>query len=122
MPNQEPPDTGFPPPPTRVVGGWVRYVLGFGVSVAIGLSPFLGNVGVPGFRPILNLFPQLPNDTRSTIIPLSSFLMGVVAVVVQFLAYERRIQTRVRGLFVRTLVVAAIAFMLFMITHAVVVE
>jgi hypothetical protein len=58
-------------------------VLAFGVSVSIGLAPFLGKSRIPGFSPLLDLFPT---TLQNIAIPLSSFLMGVVAVVVQFYA------------------------------------
>ena len=62
---------------------WVRLVLAFGVSVAIGLAPFLGKTRIPGFSPLLDFFPVA---LQNIAIPLSSFLMGVVAVGVQFYA------------------------------------
>src|SRR5208337_110101 len=60
---------------------WVKYVLGFSVSVAVGLAPYLGRVNVPLFTPMLSFIPLSLQDTA---IPLSSAAMGIVAVVVQW--------------------------------------
>lgn len=71
--------------PSLLANRYVRYVTGFGVAVGIGLAPFLGKYKVPLFEPLLNLFPP---DSRSTLIPLSAFLMGLIAVAIQFYASE----------------------------------
>jgi hypothetical protein len=60
---------------------FVRLVLSLGVGIAVGLAPFLGNLQVPGFVPLLSLFPR---SLRGVIVPLSAFLMGIVAVMVQY--------------------------------------
>lgn len=73
-------------PPTPIARRFVRLVAGFGVGVAVGLAPFLGKVDVPGFQALLTLYPQ---SLRDPLITLSAFLMGVVAVGVQFYAGER---------------------------------
>src|SRR4051812_30870916 len=73
-------------PPTSMAQRFVRYGLGFFVGVAIGMAPFLGEVNVPVFRALLSVMPfQLWSD----LIPLSAFLMGIIAVAVQFYAAER---------------------------------
>jgi hypothetical protein len=59
----------------------VKYILGFGVGFALGLARFLGAFGIPGFVPLLALFPI---ESRVPLIPVSAFLMGLVAVGVQF--------------------------------------
>lgn len=74
-----------PSPPTPLARRYVRYVLGFGVGVAVGMAPFLGVLDVPLFAPLLSLFPQ---SVRIPAIPLSSFLMGLVAVGIQFASGE----------------------------------
>jgi hypothetical protein len=60
---------------------WIRYLLGFSVSVAVGLAPYLGLVGVPLFTPLLSL---IPNSLQNIAIPFSIASMGIVAVVVQW--------------------------------------
>jgi hypothetical protein len=67
--------------PTTLSRRFVRYVLGFGVGVSIGLAPYLGKIGVPGFSSLLELYPI---ELKRELIPLSAFLLGIVAVTVQF--------------------------------------
>lgn len=74
-----------PAPPTPLARRYVRYLLGFAVGVAVGLAPFLGVLDVPLFAPLLSMFPD---ELRGTAVPLSSFVMGLVAVGVQFAASE----------------------------------
>jgi|GEM_PF-2224610 len=77
------PDVTKPELPTQLIKDWVYYLVGFGAAVGIGLAVWLGKVGVPLFSPLLDI---IPNELRPTLIPLSSALMGVVAVVVQYYA------------------------------------
>lgn len=77
------PDVQTPKLPTPLMKEWVYYVLGFGVAVGIGLAVWLGRVGVPLFSPLLDI---IPNELRPTLIPLSSALMGIVAVAIQYYA------------------------------------
>jgi hypothetical protein len=76
---------------------FVIYVGGFSVVVGVGLAPFLGKVKVKGFAPLLELFPfQL---REGVLIPLSTFLMGLIAAGVQFNAGERVAARRIRRQF-----------------------
>jgi len=61
------------------------------------LAPFLGLFDVPLFAPLLSMFPD---SLRSTAVPLSSFVMGLVAVGIQFAAGERVPRRRIRRWFV----------------------
>lgn len=74
-----------PSPPTPLARRYVRYILGFAVGVAVGLAPFLGVLEVPLFTPLLSLFPE---TLKAITVPFSSFVMGLVAVGVQFAAGE----------------------------------
>src|SRR5215469_3210132 len=65
----------------RLASDWVRYLLGFSVSIAVGLAPYLGLVGVPLFTPLLSLIPQ---SLQSIAIPISIASMGIIAVLVQW--------------------------------------
>ncbi|WP_035351107.1 hypothetical protein [Edaphobacter aggregans] len=65
----------------RLASDWVRYLLGFTVSVGVGLAPYLGLVGVPLFTPLLSLIPL---SLQNTAIPISIASMGIIAVVVQW--------------------------------------
>lgn len=84
------------PPPPPLASRFVRLVLGFGVSVAVGLAPFLGKLSIPGFDALLTVFPE---ELHYSLIPLSSFLMGLVAAGVQFLHGERLRDTHLRFAF-----------------------
>jgi|SRR5215469_13266514 len=65
----------------RLASDWVRYLLGFTVSVGVGLAPYLGLVGVPLFTPLLSLIPA---SLQTIAIPISIASMGIIAVVVQW--------------------------------------
>ena len=73
-------------PATSLSKKFVRYIIGFGVGVAVGLAPYLGILNVPFFKPLLSLIPEA---VRGTAIPLSAALMGIVAVVIQSYGSER---------------------------------
>jgi len=105
-------------PPTPLGRKLVRYVLGFGVGIAVGLAPYLGLLDVPLFKPLLSL---IPDSVRDQVIPLSAALMGAVAVVVQWYAGERLARRWLRRLFARTLGAAVLSFILLTIIHSLVV-
>ncbi|MEG9438605.1 hypothetical protein JAO29_20885 [Edaphobacter sp. HDX4] len=65
----------------HLASDWLRYLLGFSVSVGVGLAPYLGLVGVPLFTPLLSLIPQ---TLQQIAIPISIASMGIVAVFVQW--------------------------------------
>lgn len=69
--------------PTPIARRYVRYVVGFGVAVGIGLAPFLGKIA--GVDALLTL---LPRSLHGSLIPLSAFLMGLIAVAIQFYSGE----------------------------------
>ncbi len=68
-------------PPPLLGRRFVRYVIGYGVWIAVGLGPFLGKIQVPGFSPLLELFPV---TMQQELIPICFFLFSTVAVAVQF--------------------------------------
>lgn len=94
------------PPPTaekKTIGKvpplaatWVQYLLGFGVSIAVGLAPYLGKIHVPLFQPMLSFIPLSLQDVA---IPVSSAAMGLVAVAVQWFGSERLSTTWLRAKF-----------------------
>jgi hypothetical protein len=98
--------------PTDLARRYVRYVRGFGVSIAIGLAPFLGKVKLPGFSALLE---AVPFQIQDSLIPLSAFLMGLVAVAVQFYAGEQVAPARIRSLFGAGLVVLVAGLVLFIV-------
>ena len=81
------------PPPPPLAARFVRYLLGAGVSVAIGLAPFLGEIDVPLFKPLIGI---LPPEEGTVAIPLSAAMMGIVAVAVQWYGSQRLRSSRVR--------------------------
>jgi hypothetical protein len=109
----------IPELPTPIARRFVRYLVGFGVGVAIGLAPYLGKLRLPLFAPLLDLIPQSLQDT---VLPLSAALMGMLAVFVQWTAAERPSQKWLRTMFRRTLVLALVGFVLLVVAHTYMVE
>jgi hypothetical protein len=97
-------------------------MLGFGVSVAVGLAPLLGTVQVPGFQALLTLFPILPWDTQKPVITLAAFAMGVTALVVQFRAGDKVTPGRLKKLFNRTLAGIVVTFIVLAVGHTMLVR
>lgn len=93
-------------------------MIGFGVSVAVGLAPYLGRLEIPLFTPLLKLIPEA---IQNLIIPVSAALMGIVAVVTQFYAGERLSRVRLRKLFLRTIIFACVTCLLLIVVHTLVV-
>src|SRR5439155_2043187 len=70
-------------------------------------APFLGKAGVPGFSSILALYPQ---QLQSSLVPLSSFVMGAAVVATDFfLRGKTPSEGRARALFQRMLVLMGLA-------------
>ncbi|HKV11778.1 MAG TPA: hypothetical protein VJ725_26765 [Thermoanaerobaculia bacterium] len=82
-------------------------VLGFGVGIGVGLAPFLGKLPVPGFDALLTVFPE---SLRPSLIPLSAFLMGLVATGVQFLYGERPRRTYLQAGFIVAFTAVLVGF------------
>ena len=74
-------------PPENGTFHFVRKILGYGVWVAIGLSPFLGNANVRGFTAVIAMYPE---DLQNWLIPLSGLMMGMIAVILDFQADRRQ--------------------------------
>lgn len=72
-------------PLTSLGNRYLRYLLSFGVTLAIGLAPLLGRAHVPLFTSIMEVFPL---DLQGGLIPFASFVMTLPAVGVQFFAGE----------------------------------
>lgn len=102
------------PQPPPLAGRWVRFLLGFGVSVAVALAPLLGQRRIPFFEPLLDI---LPPDERTVAIPLSAMLMGIVAVAVQWYGYEKLARFRLRRAFGRTLLATVVLLVGFFIVN-----
>lgn len=87
--------------PTILSARFVKYVVGFTVAVGFGLAPFLGLVKVPGYQALLEIFND-PMDQQA-LFPFSIFLMGVIAVAVQFYSGERISRRAIRRRFAAAL-------------------
>ena len=93
------------PLPSALARRYVLYVGGFGLAVGFGLAPFLGKI--PGLDALLSIFPE---SLRSFLIPLSIFLMGLVALVIQFYSGEAISRTLLRKRFRWSLIALLIGF------------
>lgn len=93
---------------------FVRLVLSLGVGVAVGLAPFLGNLSVPGFIPLLEIFPR---SLRGFLIPVSAFMMGTIAAMVQYYAGRTRSQKFIHSSFRRSSRLLSISFLLLVVSY-----
>jgi hypothetical protein len=105
-------------PATPLARKLVRYIVGFGVGVSIGLAPYLGLINVPPFKSLLSMIPASLQDA---LIPLSAALMGSIAVVIQWYGGERMTRKGLRKAFARTLFAATLSFILLTVIHSLVV-
>ncbi|HXO27073.1 MAG TPA: hypothetical protein VOA80_07005 [Thermoanaerobaculia bacterium] len=103
-----------PSAPTGLARRLVRYILGFGVGVGVGVAPFLGKLQVPGFEALLSLFPE---TLQRSMIPISAFLMGLVAVAVQFYSGETLSQLGVRQRFFRSLATLLVGLLILIVLY-----
>jgi hypothetical protein len=100
--------------PTRLSQQFVEWVVGFGVSAAVGLAPYLGKTHIAGFSSLLSLFPV---DVQDKAIPLASCVMGLVAIVIQWYG-DRRCSSRwLREMFTRVLITALTSFSLLLVLY-----
>jgi hypothetical protein len=88
---------------------WVRLVLGFGVSVAVGLAPYLGKLHVPLFTPMLSLIPE---SVQAVAIPLSAASMGMVAVLVQWYGSQKMRREWLEWMFMRSIAICILSLIL----------
>lgn len=73
------------PLPTGLPRKFLSELLVFGVACALSAAPFLGAKRIPWFEPLISIFPE---EQRSLLIPVSSLLIGLVALAIQFYAGE----------------------------------
>ncbi len=89
-----------PAPPTKLAQQFVRYFGGFALGVGLALVPAL---------PLSVLFP---NDLRPVLVAISAFVLGVIALAVQFVSSERLSRRLVRRLFIVALAAVAVGLVL----------
>lgn len=104
-------------PPTPVAKLFVKYVLGFGVGVAAGLAVYLGKLDFPLFAPLLHM---IPDRLQPVLIPLSSALMGTIAVITQFYSQNKVAEKQLRPLFARCAIGFVIALLAYMTVQSMV--
>ena len=105
-----------PPPPPQ---WWVTYMVAFGVSVAVGLAPLLGVLKIPLFTPLLSL---ITDSLRGSLIGVTSALMGLIAVGVQWYSEEQLTRDRRRRALFASLCIAFIAAISFYVVTTYVVK
>lgn len=98
--------SGLPPTAFR----YVRWMAAFGVAAAIGMAPLLGKLRVPFFEPLLQL---LTEELQGISIPISSLLMGILAVAVQFYSDERIVRRSLKKRFGAVLIAVVISLLAF---------
>lgn len=102
-------------PATPLSRKLVRYIVGFGAGVGVGLAPYLGLLDMPPFVSLLTL---IPGPLKDTVIPLSAAMMGTIAVVVQWYGGERLTRKRLGKMFAWTLATAAAALVLLAVVRS----
>lgn len=106
------------PSPPSIAKQLVKYIIGFGVSVGIGLAPYLGKIEIPFFDSLLKL---IPNSLHNSVLPLSAALMGLVSVVIQWYGNESDNKDWLSKAFFRTLTLTFASFLILFIIHVFVV-
>ena len=104
MPERAVPES---PPTTAefISKNWIQLVLGFSVSVAVGLVPYLGKF-FPSFAPVLVIVPE---SVQPIAIPLSSAAMGVVAVLVEWRSTQQLQLDELKASFRHTLLLCLVS-------------
>lgn len=100
---------------TKEGRAFVRLALSLGVGVAIGLAPFLGNLTVPGFTPLLAIFPRTLRE--GALIPFSAFLMGIIATMIQYYAELPTPSKSVHVIFRKSARLLIAAFVLLVVSY-----
>jgi hypothetical protein len=84
---------------------WVRLVLGFSVTVVVGLAPYLGKF-IPLLAPMMSI---LPEAVQPISIPLSAAAMGIIAALVQWHVSYKLTKEQLKTWFRRTLLACVIS-------------
>jgi hypothetical protein len=104
-PSEESPEK----PPSSFAADYGRRIRWFGIWFLVGIAPFLGKVKVPGFSALIELYPA---SLQGWLIPLSGIFMGMMAVVVEFVASRHAEEAVLVRWFVRNTAVFLFALLL----------
>ena len=97
------------PAPIPFVKQLLKYGLSFGVAVAAGLAPFLGKAKVRGFTAFIEIYPV---DVQDWLIPASGLLMGMIALVINFIGNDPPSEKRLKRRFIATAIVFTASFLM----------
>lgn len=95
--------------PSPFSSDFARRIRWFGVWFLVGIAPFLGKVKVPGFSALIELYPA---SLQGWLIPVSGILMGMMAVVVEFVASRHTDPEVLTRWFIRNAGVFVLSFVL----------
>jgi hypothetical protein len=84
---------------------WVQLVLGFSVTIVVGLAPYLGKV-IPLLAPMMSI---LPEAVQPVAIPLSAAATGIIALLVEWHITYKLPTALVRTWFRRTILICVIS-------------
>jgi len=93
----------------------VGLLLALGVGVGAGLAPLLGMKKIPYFSALVEL---LPPQLKEYVIPASAFLMGLVAVAVQFSSGEVIVRKSLRRRFFLAFLAVLLGFLALVILRS----
>jgi hypothetical protein len=107
------------PPPPPSTQRWLTYMIAFGVSVAVGLAPLLGLLKIPLFTSLLSL---IPDSLRGSLIGVTSALMALIAIGVQWYSEEQLTRDTRRKALSASLCIAFVAAISFYVVTTYVVK
>ncbi len=84
---------------------WVQLVLGFSVTIVVGLAPYLGKF-IPLLAPMMSI---LPEAVQPVAIPLSAAATGIIALLVEWHVTYKLPTALVRTWFRRTILICVIS-------------
>ncbi len=115
MPDTAKQESGSLPSPPAKTAKWLKYFLSFGVTVVVGLAPYLGKFHVPLFSPLLSFIPVY--EQNSALI-LSSAAMGLVAVAVQWYGTESLTKKKMKRWFLVAMAASVGTFLALIAIHS----
>ena len=96
----------------------LRYVIGLGVPIGIGISPWIANPQAPDWTSLLDPFPV---SLRSILVPISAVLLGGIAVATQFYSRSHWSRSRLERIFGRLFLLFLLSMILLTVAYFLVV-